>query len=243
MRKRDCLVVAHRGGANLAPENTLAAFKNALQLGIQVMELDVHPTRDGHLVVIHDDTLERTTTGMGSVQQHTLEELRQFDAGSWFDARFQKERIPTLRSILQLARENQAGLVIEVKHPEDGPRYPHIEEQLLEELREENMIERVVVISFDEETIRNLDPSLKRGFLFYQPTDLTQLGKLDWIGPYLGLVDRPMVEQAHALGMKVNVWTVNEEQEMRRMLDIGADAVTTDSPDVCLKVGGFRSRV
>lgn len=239
----DCLVVAHRGGANLAPENTLAAFRNALQMGIQVMELDVHPTRDGHLVVIHDDTLERTTTGMGPVRQHTLEELQQFDAGSWYSSSFAGERIPTLRSILKLARENDAGLVIELKHPCDGPRYAHIEEQLLKELQSEQMTERVVVISFDFETVTRLDPSLKRGFLFYQPTDLSQLGRLDWIGPYLGLVDRQMVEQAHALGMKVNVWTVNEEQDMRRMLEIGVDAVTSDSPDVCLKVGGFRSRV
>ncbi len=113
------LIEAHRGDSASAPENTLAAFRRAVELGVPSVELDVHPARDGTLVVIHDDTVDRTTDGTGAVSDKTLDELRCLDAGSWFGSQFAGERIPTLAEVLELLAPSATGLNIEIKADDD----------------------------------------------------------------------------------------------------------------------------
>ncbi len=117
-------VHAHRGGAGLAPENTLAAFRNALALDVDALEMDLHVSADGEVIVIHDATLERTTNGRGYVRNTPLVDLKRLDAGSWFDPRFAGERVPTLREVLETVRasgDNRVRLNIETKYEPDAP--------------------------------------------------------------------------------------------------------------------------
>jgi len=150
-------VIAHRGVPHEAPENTLVSFEWAIQQGANWIELDIHQTADEQLVVIHDETVDRTTNGTGAVRDKTLHELQVLDAGSWMDARFQNERIPTLADVLALT-EGRAGVVIEVKA--GSSRYPGIEQRLVQMLQRARRLDDTVVISADREaivTIRQLD--------------------------------------------------------------------------------------
>ena len=159
------LRIAHRGasGPGLAPENTLAACEKALQIGVDMLEIDVHATRDGQIVVLHDAALDRTTNGTGLVADLLGEEVRQFDAGRWFSADFARERVPLLEEVLDLAR-NQALVLIEIKA--DG-----IAERVLQVIEAANATERVVVQAFNPQTVRRLNllaPTLPTALLVGQ---------------------------------------------------------------------------
>jgi glycerophosphoryl diester phosphodiesterase len=160
-------LIAHRGGATEAPENTLAAFRHALSLGIRYVELDVQMSSDGELVVIHDETLDRTTSGSGPVGDHTYEELRRLDAGSWFAPEYAGERIPTLREVLDLCVLEGVGVVIELKSP---GMYQGMEEKVAALVGEMCLrgAENIWCISFDHDAIRRmreLDAILPLGYL------------------------------------------------------------------------------
>jgi len=153
-------VIAHRGVPHEAPENTLVSFEWAIQQGANWIELDIHQTADEQLVVIHDETVDRTTNGTGAVRDKTLHELQVLDAGSWMDARFQNERIPTLADVLALT-EGRAGVVIEVKA--SSRHYPGIELRLVELLQHARRLDDTIVISADHDAImalRRLDSGI-----------------------------------------------------------------------------------
>lgn len=215
------LVVAHRGGT---PENKLAAFRQAVKIGASAVELDIHPTRDGQLVVIHDETLDRTTGGKGRVADLDLADVHKWD-------------VPTLAEVLDVTES--IVTLIEIKQPDHGPRY-QIEEPLVALLRERKALEKVVVISFDRESLirlHELEPSLATGFLYASPQDLAQVQKelsVRYLGPHHQLVTREMMEEAHRFGLKVNPWTVNDPARMRELLDLGVDALTTDRAELLL---------
>jgi glycerophosphoryl diester phosphodiesterase len=221
----DPWVVAHRGGAKLAPENTVAAFKKAIALGADAIELDIHLSSDGELVVLHDDTLDRTFGRPGVVQRMTAAELRA--AG-----------VPMLRDVLKLSG---VKWIVEIKHPHGG-RHHGIEEKLLQVL--EGPLDRYVVITFDQQSLRRLHelkPDLATGFLFSTPQDAEAVKRdlgVRYLGPYFRLVNPAFIKAAHDAGLKVNPWTVNEETDLRAMLDLGCDAITTDRPDRLLQLLG-----
>jgi glycerophosphoryl diester phosphodiesterase len=222
--------IAHRGGAKLNPENTMAAFQKAIDLGCDGFELDIHFSRDTDLVVIHDDTLDRTSHRPGVVHDMTLAELQAADAS-----------IPSLRETLRAAR-GHCKVLVEIKHPAKGPRYDGLEAVLLKQLGEEKMLDQVVVISFERQSLkilRELDAQLQTGLLVGGVTDVAAAQKevgCNWIAPHHGVVDRDYVEKAHALGLRVNTWTVNEEADMRRLLAAGCDSITSDRPDLLKRV-------
>ncbi|HSC72353.1 MAG TPA: glycerophosphodiester phosphodiesterase family protein, partial [Candidatus Methylomirabilis sp.] len=143
-------VHAHRGASGLAPENTLAAFRKALELGVDALEMDLHVTRDGVVVVIHDEKLERTTDGRGSIDELTLDEVKRWDAGGKFAPAFRGERIPTLREVIELVKatgDTRIRLDLELKYRPDHPGEPKdFEERVLEILRETDYVEQVNVI-------------------------------------------------------------------------------------------------
>src|SRR5438445_3289928 len=145
-------VVGHRGAMGHCPENTLASFERGLELGADWIEMDVHLSRDGELVVIHDETVDRTTNGSGLVQDHTLVELNELDAGSWFGAAYVGQRIPTLGEVLDWARFRGAVLDIEIKN---APiYYAGIEEMVVHTLDRYGMTDQAIVISFDHRAVQ-----------------------------------------------------------------------------------------
>lgn len=225
------LIIAHRGASGDAPENTLASFALAVEMGCDMVELDVRRTKDGHIVVIHDATLQRTTTGTGFVHEHTLSELRQLDAGSWFSEDFRGERIPTLREALQTVK-HRCAVNIEIK---TGPSEdPGIVDVLLDELEKVDFPpEHVIVSSFDARVLARLQtfaPFLPRAFLFHRrPQDL---GSIDSpiLHPHWQVIGPQFMNWVRKAKRQVNVWTVDDPNVWEHMISEGVDGIITNYP-------------
>lgn len=225
-------VFAHRGASADAPENTMAAFEMALEMGADAIELDVQMSRDGYLVVVHDPVLERTTDGEGFVKDYTLEELQRLDAGTWFDERFRGERIPTLAQVFELVR-GQAVLNVEFKLM--PIRYPGIQEALVKLIRDTDFpIGDLIVSSFEHPSLlrlQSLEPRLAIAPLFsHYPASFEALpGSV--MHPHWGVVDEEFMATARAEGRKVNVWTANDPRAWERLRALSVDGIITDTPD------------
>jgi glycerophosphoryl diester phosphodiesterase len=237
--KAKTLCIAHRGGSAYCPENTMSAFENAVLMGADYVELDVHLSKDGYIVVIHDDTVNRTTDGTGQVKDKTLEELKKVDAGSWFSDKFKGERLPTLEEVMDFAK-GKIGLVIEIKNTSGDCE--GIDEKVVKLLQEKDMVKDVIVISFDKKLIKNvhkLDENIPTGILFggkvENPCEMADELGATYLSPYWGIVTEDMVKDVHSNNLKLNLWTVNETDIMKKLIDLGVDAITTDKPDLLLK--------
>ena len=244
----------HRGDSANAPENTLESFQRAVAAGAEGLELDAHMTRDGKIVVIHDDTLDRTTNGKGYVRDKTLAEIKQFDAGYRFSEgeahpyRGEGLRVLTLDEVFK----EFPNVAINVEIKEDQPG---IEEAILAVIRENGAKERTLVAAGDHEIIKRfrevsggtVSTSASereiRAFFFISRLNLES----SFQPPYDALqvpvvygrakVATPrFVEAAHNRGVRVDVWTVNEPEEMNRLLDVGVDVIMTNRPKVLQKV-------
>jgi glycerophosphoryl diester phosphodiesterase len=227
-------VIAHRGASGHTPENTMAAFERAVQLGAPFIETDLHLTRDAHFVAIHDATLERTTNGRGNVHDFTLHELRRLDNGLWYDRSYMGQRIPTLEEILEFSRKHDVVFYLEVKY--DSAWGMH--HALVGALRKEQDAARTIVISFDASTIesvRKLDASVMTGLLL-DAEDKEAAKKALEVGarqlcPKFSTVTREFVDEAHRADLHVATWTVNEAEDMRKLIAAGVDGIMTDFPD------------
>ena len=234
------LIIAHRGDSARYPENSLAAFAAALEVGAAMVELDVTLTRDRYLVVIHDDAVDRTTDGTGAVSAMTLAELRALDAGAWFDPAFAGQRIPTLEEVLILAR-GRARVNIEIKDSAYEPEAPAdaAERQVLETVRRLGMVDSVLVSSFEPRILKRLaamgGPLPRLALLTETPfeqADLDLCRELSaWsLHPDRSVVSPEMVFAAHAAGLRVLPYTVNDPEEAARLLALGVDGFFTDDP-------------
>ncbi len=145
------MIFAHRGSSGTHPENTLAAITDAIAVGVDGIEIDVQKTKDGKLVVIHDETVDRTTNGSGEVIQMTLEEIQALDAGSWFSNKFQGERIPTLDQVLDLVKDTSVQLNIELKN--DLVDYPNLEEDVVRLVKKYEVMDQVLISSFNYQSL------------------------------------------------------------------------------------------
>jgi glycerophosphoryl diester phosphodiesterase len=238
------LFAAHRGGAALWPENSLLAFGNAVALGADYLELDVHLSRDGEIVVIHDPTLDRTTTGSGPVRERTAAELRAVrlkDRGGAVTA----EPIPTLDEVVALAAAGRRQMLLEIKTDEQRRRYPGIEEKVLELLDRHRFTPFAIVMSFEAETwrrLRQLRPDARAGAL-YSPRMLPASGVelelqslrqagVAFVGLDQRLVNADVARQARLAGLTLGVWTVNEREAIERFVGQGVGIVITDRPDL-----------
>jgi len=241
------LVVAHRGNSTVAPQNTLAAFEAAWRAGAHSIEIDIQPTADGQVVVIHDDTVDGTTDGQGTVAEMTLDALRALDAGSWFAAAYAGQRVPTFAEVLDLlVRRPGTDLLLELK----GPWTTEQVRPVTAAIRAAGLADRVIGQSFWPETVRALaeaDPDLRRGLLVFQVPDddgtggagvdavLRVAAELDvmTVNPYGELLRAhpDLVERLHAAGVQVMVWTLNEPEHWAAAAALGVDAVITDRPD------------
>ncbi len=236
LRSGRTLLGGHRGNAAEYPENTLASFRSALELGVDVLECDVHLSADGALPVIHDHLLDRTTTGRGLVREHTMAELGSLDAGSWKDPRFRGERIPTLEEVLGLA-QGRAGVAIEIKNLPLG--YAGIERAVARCIEAAGMTEDVIVIAFDHrcvKRIKELAPELLTGILeASRPVDPLRLladADADIFCPHWAAIDPPTAQELHAAGKRIGVWTVDDPLALAWSKALPADAIYTNNPRV-----------
>ena len=261
-------LAAHRGGAALWPENSLLAFANAIALGCDLVEFDVHPTSDGGVAVIHDHLLERTTDGAGPVAARTAAELRALRLRGP-DGALTGEHVPMLDEVLAVVAPSRASILLEVKGPQRldvlyerapggaravaGERYEGLEGLVLDALARAGVSERTSVMAFNPEIVarvRALAPAQRTTLLIGhghvmlvegQPEDAiawaARSGAAD-AGLQYTLVNEAVMDAARAAGLGVGVWTVNDEEAMRRMAALGVDVVTTDRPDLGTRVLG-----
>jgi glycerophosphoryl diester phosphodiesterase len=251
------LAIAHRGGGGLWPENTLYAFEHAAASGVDVIETDVHATADGELVIFHDDNLERTTNGAGRVSSLTLAELKRLDAGYRFSTdggrsfplRGSGVNIPTLREVFEALPRMRFNI-------EPKQSVPSITAPLCRLIREYGMTDKVMVASFSGAVLvefRRECPEVATSAATGEVANFLALQRAGLASSYspamqalqvperaggFSVLTRDFVEAAHGRGLRVHVWTVNDEADMRRLFELGVDGIMTDYPDRLLKVLG-----
>jgi len=243
-------VAAHRGGAALWPENSLLAFRSALALGVDALELDLHLTADGEVVVLHDPTLERTSTGRGAVRDARLADLASVRLKTPEGAAT-AEPVPTLAQVLDLVAQSSSELLPEIKVDAHRQRYDGIEEKVLALIRARGLLARTTIQAFQADTIRRLrelEPTARTMFLVgrgdvgrvrARPAEAVRrardLGATD-LGMNHRLIDADVVAAARAASIRLSAWTVNDESDIRRMVDLGVDLVMSDRPDLAKRL-------
>ena len=232
------LVIAHRGASAMAPENTLAAFQLAAEQEADAIELDVDLTRDGHVIVLHDATIDRTTDGHGRVADLTLEEIRRVDAGAWKSADFTGERVPLLEEVLAAVGR---WLLINVELKGMALRGNGLEEKVAALIAKHALFDRVILSSFNPFALRRakrLDARLACGLLIAPaaPIFLRQA----WLAPLIphlaarhlhySQVTKAVVDHCHAQGLVVNAWTANQAGAIHALRQAGVDGIIGDDP-------------
>jgi glycerophosphoryl diester phosphodiesterase len=246
------LVAAHRGGAALWPENSLTAFRNALALGVDLLEADVHLTADGTVVVLHDPLLDRTTTGAGAVRALTATEMARFRLRG-ADGQATDDPVPTLAQLLDLLKPSAAELLLEIKVDDRAHSYAGIEEKALALVRERQLGGRVMIMAFERETIsrvRALDPGMRTVLLIgrgqVQRERVFPAEGVRW-GVGLGttamgfnhrLIDADVVAACRKAGVRLAAWTPNTEPDIQRVIGLGVDIVISDRPDLARRLAG-----
>ena len=233
------LIVAHRGSSKFAPENTLAAFRRAIDDGADAVELDVRCSADGEVVVIHDASLSRTAEARGRVEQMTLAELRSLSAGSWFHRGYAAERIPTLDEVLELIK-GQLGINIEIKSGRPRRGGVDVVDRCMAAVHRHGAVSGVLISSFHHRYLDHLHanvPGIAVGYL-YDP--LNRIGRSPVRttkrkgGQYMILnarsVGKTIIERAHAEGLRVGAFTINTRKQLGRVVVLNIDAVYTDDP-------------
>jgi glycerophosphoryl diester phosphodiesterase len=228
------LLIGHRGYPAKFPENTLAAFEGAIQAGCDMIELDVTLTRDRRVVVIHDDTLDRTTTGKGPVRGRTLAGIKALDAGSWFDARFAAERVPELSEVMRLTA-GRCMLNIEIKESAfeaDNPA-DAIEHQVVQLVKTSGAADRVIISSFCRpilERIAGMHAPPAIAYISDHAADqsvldmLLAMGAFSW-HPRFAVLTHGQVDMLHAAGLRVFPWTINTREEAEKLIAWGVDGL------------------
>jgi glycerophosphoryl diester phosphodiesterase len=238
---------AHRGASYEAPENTLAAFLLAVELGADGIEFDVQLSKDRKVVVIHDFALEATTDGQGLVRDKTLDELKQLDAGSHFDPAFASQRIPTLHEVIDAVGQR---LLLNVELKTDSLRDDSLAATVVRAIEENHLLDRVVVSSFNPLAlwrVKRLNPWIPLGLLYAPDSPLLMrrpwmrhLIRPDALHPHYSTADARFVQWAHRRGYRVNVWTTDDPGDLWQLAQCGVDAIITNRPDLLRQVLGAR---
>lgn len=239
------LVIAHRGDSAHRPENTLASFASALEVGATWLELDVQLTKDGHVIVLHDATLERTTSGRGPAAEFTLQEIRKLSAGyaERFGEAYAGERVPVLAEVLAMAR-GRARVLVEIKHDsvtddaDDG-----VEARTLHEIRKAGAAGEVAMLSFDHRALARcarLAPEIARGHLFYRAgVDEVVAAGLDVgaqiVMPEQGMLSEELRDKAAAAGLKLATWVIDDPADLPRLMGLGVYGFGTNRPGEMLE--------
>ncbi|WHY01610.1 glycerophosphodiester phosphodiesterase [Neobacillus sp. DY30] len=254
------LVIAHQGGELLAPSNTMAAFENAANMGVDVLETDIHITKDGHLVTIHDPNVNRTTNGKGKVADLTLAELQALDAGYHFkdldgnySFRDKGVYIPTVEEMFQTFDDMK--IEIEIKDDNPPERIEEMASKLWELIEKYQMEEKVIIASFDQKILQTFEKYAKgrvaitagrqevKSFVVFHKFFLRNLyvPKVDAFqipveDSGFDLTDQKLIDGAHRLGMEIHYWTIDDQKTMETLIDAGADGILTNRPDLLLKL-------
>lgn len=225
LSKKPFAVVAHRGASGYEPENTIRAVERAIDMGADAVEVDVRLSKDKVPVVIHDETIDRTTDGSGRVDNYTVQQLKSFDAG-------RGEKIPLLSEVLDVVR-GRICLLLELKEVD-------VSKYVLDLVENRNMLNQVMFISFHEEALKNIaqaNPKTYRGLIYAKPEEFIlkarNLGCVA-IMPHYRLASLKTVEFAHRFNLKVNVWTVDDLETVGELVKRGVDSITTNKPDLIL---------
>jgi glycerophosphoryl diester phosphodiesterase len=237
-------VIAHRGDKTHAPENTLAAFRLAAENGADAIEFDVKLTADKHIIVLHDQTVDRTTNGTGSVSRLSFVKVRDLDAGEWFSTRFRGERIPTLEEVFESLGTRLAMNIELTNYATPGDE---LVTKVVELVKRHGLQGRILFSSFSARNLRKarlLLPEIPRGLLTLSGL-LGFWGRtFGWRGDYFALhpalaeVNPELVHRVHATGKRVHVWTVNSEVDLKKMIGYEVDAIFTDDPELALRLLG-----
>lgn len=240
---RKIQVQAHRGASGYAPENTLPAFQLAVDMKADGIECDIHYSRDGHFIVCHDDTVDRTSNGTGMISEMTLDEIKALDFGKKFDEKFAGTTAPTLEEMLDVVKGMNV-INIEIKEFGADRDEEAILHKFYEILLSCGVIGRVIVSSFDARLLKHLKELHEDVYTCYlygkQKKTAAYSRKLGCsaIHPYFGVgyLTTMTVRSAHRRNMKVNAWTANTEKEIRRCVKLGCDGVITNYPDIAVKI-------
>jgi len=217
------LKIGHRGAKAYAPENTIQSFSKAIDMGVDAVELDVRMTKDGALVVIHDEKVDKTTNGKGKVSELSLREVKKLETAKG-------EKIPTLKEALNFL-DRKVKILIELK--EEG-----YEKKVYDLIKNKGLNDNVIIVSFKEEALRNvreLDPEIETGFIyarFQKPLDKAFELKANYVLPLYHFTHTEDVEKAHDKGLKVIVWTINKKEKIEEFVKKGVDGITSDAPDI-----------
>lgn len=233
---KNSMILGHRGAMGLAPENTMISFETALSYKADLIELDIHLSKDNQIIVIHDETLERTTTGIGNIQDHNLKELREFDAGIKFSEQFKGERIPVLDEVLDFIKDKEIRLNIEIKN---GPVfYKGIEEKTAVLIDKYDYYEKVIVSSFDHNSLKRIkliNPKIHTAILYgCEIVDFDEYVKklqVSAVHPHHYWVTNELIERMHNLDIAVNTWVINDKVLFNKFSEMGVDSIGTNFPD------------
>lgn len=233
-------VLGHRGAAGSAPENTLLGFAKALELGADGFEFDVQLTRDGAVVICHDERIDRTSGGIGWLKDFSLKELKKFNFGVRFDV---YAPIPTLEELLDLVSDvsqmpQTKKLILNVELKSGLFPYPGLGDKVVERLAAYGMLDRAIISSFDHVRLQEISrryPGAETGVLYasglLRPWQYAEMLGAKHLHPHWAFADKEVVDTAHSRGLGVNVWTVNETWEIERARQAGVDRVITDFPE------------
>ncbi len=237
----NAITYGHRGASKYAPENTFSSYIKAVEMGADGIEIDVHKSKDGHLIVCHDEKVDRTTNGKGFIKDLSLKEIKALDAGSWFSKDFIGEKVPLLEEVLEFVKKEDILLNIEVKN---GPIfYDKIEEDVINVVKAYDLVEQTIISSFNHYSlayIKNIAKEFKTGILYIagmlEPWEYAKSVGASAIHPLFLTINKEVVKQCQQNGIKVNPFTVNGEEELKLMKLFNVDGVITDCPDICKKI-------
>lgn len=239
-----CKVISHRGANLEAPQNTLPAFEKSIEIGVDGFETDIHLSADGIPVVCHNYTIDETSDGTGEVKSMTLEQLRQYDFGSWFNEKFKGTKLPTLEEFLSLCETADIEIMnIEIKPPLD--RDMSIVAKTIDAVKAHGLFDKLLISSFSADVLvecKKVEPACKTGYL-YSPDKMHFYSKMlfgyvkfaksikaDYLHPHYLSVNKRYVRRLHENGIGVNVWTVDKPEVTKRMLECGVDGIITNAP-------------
>jgi glycerophosphoryl diester phosphodiesterase len=241
MQMKKTLIFAHRGSSSTHPENTIAAFREAMDVGADAIELDVQMTKDNELVVIHDEALDRTTNGSGMVRDYTLDELKKLDAGSWFSEKYSNEKIPTLKEVFTLLKGKPQIINIEIKN--NIILYDGIEEAVIKLVHKYDLTDRVIISSFNMETlkkVRKLSRNIETAALISRnvrdPWNYVKAIGVDAVHCHKSYSFLTLCLKVLFKGIPIRFYTVNKKQEWRRLFKLKADGFFTDFPEKAIEL-------
>lgn len=222
------LVIGHRGAMGYEPENTLRSFQKAIALGVDVIELDVHLSKDNELIVIHDENVDRTTNGKGYVKDSTMIELKRLVVDK-------NEKVPTLQEVFDLVKK-KAIIDIEIKAE-------NCEKPLVDVIKKNKMIDKIIISSFNIKFLKNIkkiNRKIKTGLLYYGEIK-DQIENAKKIGcklflPNYKFVDGEIVKKTHKAGMKIMVWNLEDKDDIKNMIGFGVDGIASNKPDIIVSL-------